>query len=69
MPGRSDTPKHWRERAEEARVLADDMKHPEARRQMLGIAESCDRIAERVELGMAGRPSGRSDAPPQPGED
>jgi hypothetical protein len=32
MPSRIDDPKHWRERAEEARIIAGDMKDPEARR-------------------------------------
>jgi hypothetical protein len=55
MPLRFEDPTHWRERAEEARTLAQDMKQPEAKCQMLGIAESCDRLAERAEQSNARR--------------
>ena len=55
MPFRLDNPQHWRERAEEARILAEDMKQPEAKRQMLEIAESYDRIAARTEQSKAMR--------------
>ena len=43
-------PKHWRDRAEEARAHADEMNDPEAKRQMLEIARGYDRLAERAEL-------------------
>jgi hypothetical protein len=40
MPYRSfNDPKHWRERAEEARAHAQQMTDPEAKRMMLAIAE------------------------------
>jgi hypothetical protein len=42
-------PKHWRGRAEEARMHAERIHDPEARRMMLVIAASYDRIAERAE--------------------
>jgi hypothetical protein len=32
-------PRHWRQRAEEARALAEDMKGAEAKRMMLKNAE------------------------------
>ena len=31
-------PKHWRERAKEARAIADEMKDQEAKQMMFGIA-------------------------------
>ena len=44
-----DDPEHWRARAEEARVHAEQMKDPETRRMMLGIAESYEQIARRAD--------------------
>jgi len=41
---------HWRERAKEARKLAEKMDDAEAKRTMLAIAESYDRLAERAKL-------------------
>jgi hypothetical protein len=40
MPNRIEDAKHWRGRAEEARDLAEQLKDPESRRIMLGIAVS-----------------------------
>jgi hypothetical protein len=45
----TDDPKHWRNRAEEARTRAGEMNDPEAKRQMLGIARGYERLAERAE--------------------
>jgi hypothetical protein len=33
-------PKHWRDRAKEARAIADEMKDPDAKQAMLGIARN-----------------------------
>lgn len=54
MPLRFGSPKHWHERAEEARAMAEAMSDPEAKRIMLGIAESYDRVAKRAEAREAG---------------
>jgi hypothetical protein len=50
-------PEHWRERAAEARALADKMTDAVGRQAMIEIAEKYDRLAERALLRMA-RPSG-----------
>jgi hypothetical protein len=49
MTGRTDDPRHWRDRAHEARIRASELNDPEAKRQMLGIARGYDRLAERAE--------------------
>ena len=41
--------KHWQDRAEEARVHADQMSDPEARRMMLEVAAGYDKLAKRAE--------------------
>lgn len=42
--------RHWRVRADEARAVANDLTDPEAKRTMLGIAESYDALARRAAL-------------------
>ncbi len=50
MPYRSfNDPKHWRERAEEARAHAQQMTDPEAKRMMLAIAEDYEKLARRAQ--------------------
>jgi len=50
LPGRlMNDAAHWRARAEEARVHAEQICDPEARRMMLEIAAGYERIAERAE--------------------
>jgi hypothetical protein len=44
-----DDPSHWRNRAEEARSQADEMRSEDTRLQMLKIAEGYDRLALRAE--------------------
>jgi hypothetical protein len=44
-----NNPVHWRNRAEEARVNAEQMSDPESKRMMLEIAEGYLRLAERAE--------------------
>ena len=47
-------PKHWRDRAEEARAMAVQMSDREARNMMLDIAESYEKLANRAEKRAAG---------------
>jgi hypothetical protein len=43
-----NSPEHWRDRAEEARTIAEGMR-PEPRRLMLEVAAGYDLIAEMAE--------------------
>jgi hypothetical protein len=42
-------PKHWRNRAQETRALADQMSDPDTRRIMIGVAEDYEKLAKRAE--------------------
>jgi hypothetical protein len=42
-------PEHWRSRAEEMRRLAEDIRDPIVRANMLEIARQYDQLAHRVE--------------------
>lgn len=41
-----DNPEYWRKRAEEARTLAEQMRDPQTKALMLGVAESYEKIAK-----------------------
>lgn len=41
---------HWRERAEEARAIAEGLDDPECVRIMLRIAEGYDQVADRAQI-------------------
>jgi hypothetical protein len=49
-PSPTNNPAHWRERAEQIRIVAQGMSDQGAKAIMLEIAEEYDRLAERVEL-------------------
>jgi hypothetical protein len=44
-----DDPQHWFDRAEKARVHAEQMSDPESKRTMLGIAASYESLARRAD--------------------
>jgi hypothetical protein len=48
-------PNHWRERAREARSLANLMIDPESKRMMLGIAQEYEELAHRAERRTIGK--------------
>jgi hypothetical protein len=42
------SPRYWRDRAEEARIQADQMRDPAAKRIVLAIAENYDQLAKQA---------------------
>jgi len=50
-----DNPRHWQERAEEARSIADQLEDPESRRMMLRIADDYERLAAHARARMRPR--------------
>jgi len=57
MPSRWG-PEHWRFRAEEARTVADQMTHEEARMVMRRIANDYDRLAKFADEQLADQERG-----------
>lgn len=44
-----DDPQHWHDRAEEVRLIAEDMNHGESKATMSRIADEYDRLARKAE--------------------
>jgi hypothetical protein len=49
VPAILDNAAHWRARAEESRVIAEQLQDPESRRMMLNVADSYERLVEHAE--------------------
>jgi hypothetical protein len=52
--GKDSDPRHWRERAEEARTVADSLNDPQSKKAMLKIAKDYEELARRAERRAAG---------------
>jgi len=48
MPSLLNNSGHWKQRAQEARKLADSIMDPDAQQTLLKIAEEYERLAERA---------------------
>jgi hypothetical protein len=48
-----DDPQHWRDLAEEARAMADDMSEGQFKQTMLNIVADYERLAKRCEERLA----------------
>jgi hypothetical protein len=57
MPLIHNDPQHWRDRAVEARALADRMTDPVGRKAMMEIAEKYEGLAERALERLRKRPA------------
>jgi len=47
-------PDHWRQRAEESRILAEQMSDETEKKTMLGIADDYDKLAVRAAQRLGG---------------
>ncbi len=59
MPSFADDPAHWRQRADEARAMAEQMTDRDARQMMLGIAEDYEKLAKRTEERLKSSPQSK----------
>jgi hypothetical protein len=60
MPGHSfNDPKHWRDRAEEARAHAEQMTDRDAKQTMREIAEQYEMLAKRAEERLKSSPQSK----------
>jgi hypothetical protein len=57
MPNQShEEPKHWRNRAAEMRMLAEEMDDAETKAAMLKLAGEYEKLAARAEMRPNGKP-------------
>jgi len=54
MVSHFNDPEHWRQRAEELRAIADNLKEAEPKRIILSVANDYDKLAQRAEQRLAG---------------
>ena len=54
-PARVHDPDHWRDKAEEARLAAEEIRDPVARETMEHVAGQYERLAEHAEAYQAAR--------------
>jgi rubrerythrin len=59
MPSFADDPAHWRQRADEARALAEQITDRDARQMMLRIAEDYEKLAKRAEERLKSSPQSK----------
>jgi len=55
VPVPINDPKHWLERAEEARTITEQLTDPDSRRRMLRIAKDYEELARRAEIRLRDR--------------
>ncbi len=55
----ADDPAHWRQRADEARAMAEQITDRDARQMMLGIAEDYEKLAKRAEERLKSSPQSK----------
>jgi hypothetical protein len=49
MPSHLNDPEHWRDRAKEARAMAQEMADPVSKQRMLDVAANYEHLAKRAE--------------------
>ncbi len=59
MPSFADDPANWRQRADEARAMAEQMTDRDAKQMMLGIAEDYEKLAKRAEERLKSSPQSK----------
>jgi hypothetical protein len=56
MPQRVNNPRYWRSYAEETRKIADQIKDPESKRLLMGVAKTYAELARRAIAAEASQP-------------